>query len=129
MYTCPFLLEHPGNGIRRAEVAAEPAHLGANLGDGARWVVGHGIDEEGHAARTVSLVRDFLILDALELARAFLDGSLDVLLGHRRLFGGVDRQRSRGFPDGSPPPSFAAMVISRISFVNSAPRLASVAAL
>jgi hypothetical protein len=37
--------------------------------------------------------------------------------------------RRRGFPAGSPPPSFAAIVISRISLVNCAPRLASVAAL
>jgi hypothetical protein len=37
--------------------------------------------------------------------------------------------RSRAFPVGSPPPSLAAIVISRMSFVNSAPRLASVAAL
>jgi hypothetical protein len=37
--------------------------------------------------------------------------------------------RSRGFPAGSPPASLAAIVISRMSFVNWAPRLASVAAL
>jgi hypothetical protein len=37
--------------------------------------------------------------------------------------------RSRGFPAGSPPPIFAAIVISRISFVKCAPRFASVAAL
>ena len=37
--------------------------------------------------------------------------------------------RRRGFPAGSPPPTFAETVISRMSFVNSAPRLASVAAL
>ena len=37
--------------------------------------------------------------------------------------------RSRGLPAGSPPPCFADMVISRISFVKSAPRFASVAAL
>ena len=37
--------------------------------------------------------------------------------------------RRRGFPVGSPPPAFAATVISRISFVNMAPRLASAAAL
>jgi hypothetical protein len=37
--------------------------------------------------------------------------------------------RSRAFPAGSPPPILAAIVISRMSFVNNAPRLASVAAL
>jgi hypothetical protein len=37
--------------------------------------------------------------------------------------------RSRGLPFGSPPPNFAATVISRMSFVKSAPRLASAAAL
>jgi hypothetical protein len=37
--------------------------------------------------------------------------------------------RRRGFPAGSPPPIFAAIVISRISFVKWAPRFASAAAL
>ena len=37
--------------------------------------------------------------------------------------------RSLALPFGSPPPCFAEIVISRISFVNSAPRFASVAAL
>jgi hypothetical protein len=37
--------------------------------------------------------------------------------------------RKRGLPAGSPPPAFAATVISRMSYVNCAPRLASVAAL
>src|SRR2546422_2395570 len=36
--------------------------------------------------------------------------------------------RSRALPSGSPPPCFAAMVISRISLVKSAPRRASVTA-
>src|ERR1044071_9181894 len=36
--------------------------------------------------------------------------------------------RSRALPAGSPPPCFAAIVISRISLVNSAPRRASVTA-
>ena len=34
---------------------------------------------------------------------------------------------SDGLPSGSPPPSRAATVIARVSFVNSAPRLASTA--
>src|SRR5580704_14700089 len=37
-------------------------------------------------------------------------------------------ERSRGFDVGSPPPTRAAMVISRITLVNARPRLASVAA-
>jgi hypothetical protein len=36
--------------------------------------------------------------------------------------------RNRGFPLGSPPPPRAAIVISRISRVNKAPRFASVTA-
>src|SRR5882762_2445915 len=36
--------------------------------------------------------------------------------------------RRRGFESGSPPPTRAAMVISRITFVKMRPRLASVAA-
>src|SRR5207244_2726665 len=36
--------------------------------------------------------------------------------------------RSRAFPPGSPPPCLAAIVISRMSLVNNAPRRASVTA-
>ena len=85
-----LLLEHPRHGVRRAEVAAEARHLGADFGDGARRVVGHGVDEERDAAGAVALVRHFLVVDALELTRALLDRALDVLLRHRAAARRVD---------------------------------------
>ena len=105
------------------------ARLVAHLGDGARRVVGDRVDQQRDAAGAVALVHHFLIVDALELTGALLDRALDVLLRHRAAARCRSRCASRGLPPGSPPPSLAAMVISRMSFVNSAPRFASVAAL
>ena len=101
-----------------------------DFGDGARWIVGEREDQDRDAARAVTLVHDLLILDAFEVACAFLDGALDVLLRHRCSACAVSMAvRSRGLPAGSPPPIFAAIVISRMSLVKCAPRFASVAAL
>ena len=78
-----FLFEHPGHGIRRAEVPAEAAHLAAHFGDGARGIVRHGFNEERHPARAVAFVCDLVVIDTFELTRALLHRSLDVLLRHR----------------------------------------------
>src|SRR5687768_3420147 len=56
----------------------------AHLGNGPVRVVCHREDQDGDAAGAVTLVRDLLILDSLELSRTLLHGALDVLLRHRR---------------------------------------------
>ena len=77
-------IEHPGDGVGGAEVAAAARELVADLGDRARRVVGERLDHERDAAGSVALVHDLTVLDAFELAGALLDRALDVVLGHRR---------------------------------------------
>ncbi len=55
------------------------------------------------------------------IARSMLSFGIDASLAF------CTASASAGFPSGSPPPSRAATVIARVSFVNSAPRLASTA--
>src|SRR6185369_15039525 len=66
----------------RAEVAAVLFEDVADLGGGAVAVVGHRLDDQRDAARTVAFVRDFLVRGAFELAGAAFDGALDVVLRH-----------------------------------------------
>src|SRR5690606_2859769 len=73
-----------------AEVAAVPAEGVADLGHGAVGIVGGGLDEDGGAAGAVALVGELLVAAALELARALLDGAVDVLVGHVDGLGRVD---------------------------------------
>src|SRR6185312_2419761 len=47
-------------------------------------------NQNGDAAWSVSLVLDFGVLHALEIAGSFLDCALDVFLWHRRGFCGID---------------------------------------
>ena len=83
-------LEHPRHRISGPEISAVARQLVPHLGNRSIRVVGHGEDENGNTARTVTLVCDFLILDAFELACAFLDCALDVVLWHRCSAGGLD---------------------------------------
>lgn len=69
-----------------------------DLGDRSRRIVAQGGNENGDAPRTISLVLDLSIGDALEIARSFLDGALDVLLGHRLGFRRVDRRAQTRIP-------------------------------
>jgi len=75
----------------RSKVAAESRELVADLGDGAGGIVAQRGDQDRDAARTVTFVRHLDVVDALELARSFLDRALDVLLGHRSGLGRIDR--------------------------------------
>src|SRR5690606_38159237 len=86
----PLPVELPGDGAARAEGAAVLVHREAEIRDGPVRVVGQRLDIERSTAMAVPLVRDLLVLDALELARALLDGALDVLRGHVRGLRRVD---------------------------------------
>jgi hypothetical protein len=54
----------------------------ANLRGRAITVVGQGLDDYGDAAGAITLIADILVIVALAAARAFLDGALDIVLGH-----------------------------------------------
>src|SRR5206468_1462703 len=85
------LVEHPGDGARRRQVAAVLGDDAAHVGHGAVAVVGEHLDEDRDATRPVGLVGDLLVGDALELARALLDGALDVVGRHAVLARRGDR--------------------------------------
>src|SRR5581483_136531 len=78
----------PGIGHR----AAVAGHGGAHLGGCPVTVVGQAFNEKGHPAGTVSLIHDRLIISTAGIStRAALDGSLDVVGGHRCLASLLDR--------------------------------------
>ena len=45
-------------------------------------VVGEHLDQQGAAARSIGFVGEFLVIDTLEVTGAFLDGAIDIVLGH-----------------------------------------------
>ena len=77
-----LLLEHPGDAVGLAEVAAVLRERVAHLADGAVLVVGERLDHDRGAAGAVGLVGDLVVGDAGQLAGAALDGALDVVGGH-----------------------------------------------
>ncbi len=90
------LLEHPGDRVRLAEVAAGAVEGVADLGAGAVAVVAHRLDQDRGAAGAVALVDDPLDRGRVgALAGAAVDRPLDVVLGHRVLLRLVDRERQR----------------------------------
>jgi hypothetical protein len=64
-------------------------HL-AELGRGAHLVVGHDLDQDGDATRTIGLVGDLLVGDAGELTGTLLDRALDVVGRHVESLGRAD---------------------------------------
>ena len=72
----------------------------AHVGRRAVLVVGEHLDDDGHAARAVALVKDGLEVGAALFAGAAFDGAVDVVFGHAvraRLF---DGRRQRGVGRG-----------------------------
>src|ERR1700686_1614869 len=93
-----------------------------NLGGGAVLIVGRDFDNDRHPARRIALVNDLIeVLRLVPLTCPTLDGALDVIVRHAL--------RRRRLPFGSPPPVFAAMVISFDNLLKILPRLASIAPL
>jgi len=76
------LLEHPPDRARGAEVAAILLDQAADVGDGAVPVIRQCVDQDRDAARAVSLVGHLVVRDAFEIARALLDGAVDVVGRH-----------------------------------------------
>ena len=89
-------LEHVGHAAGGAQVAAVLGEDVADLGDGAVAVVGRAFDQDGHPARAVALEGDLLVGGPLQLARALLDGALDVVGGHVHALGLVHRRAQAG---------------------------------
>ena len=84
-------LEHPGDATQAPQAPA--AHLKdlANFARRAVPIFGEDVAQHGHATRAVALVGHFGVGLQRFAAAAFLDGSLDVVLGHAVLAGLVYR--------------------------------------
>src|ERR1700722_143577 len=95
-----LLGEHPGDGVGLAEVAAVFGEGVTNLANGAVFVVGEDVDDEGDAAGAVALVGDLLVGDAFEFSGAALDGSLDIVGGHVLCFRRNDGSAEAGVAVG-----------------------------
>ncbi len=75
-------VEIPGDGAALGHAAAVFGDDVADLGDGSVLVIGERVANQGDAPGAVGLVARFLVTDAAVLAGAFLDGLLDLVLGH-----------------------------------------------
>ena len=123
------LVEEVGDRAGRAEAAAVLGQQVAHVGAGAVAVLGHRLDEQGDAAGAVALVHD--VLDRRRVgarAGALGDRPLDVVLGHRGVARLLDGELQRRVALELAPPSRAAVVIARASFVKSLPRRESTTA-
>src|SRR5690606_29408422 len=85
-----LLLEGPRGRAARAELPAVLVEELADLGGRAVAVVGHHLEEEERPRGADALVEELFVRDALELARALLDGAGDVLARHVRVARGVE---------------------------------------
>ena len=59
----------------------------ANLTGSAVAVVGQGLDHHGHAAGTVALINDLLIVGGVRLAGRLLEHTINIVAGHIILLG------------------------------------------
>src|SRR5687767_9518219 len=61
-----------------------------DLADGAIFVVGGDLDDNGRSTGSISFVMEFFYMAALEFASAAHNGALDVIGGHAHCLGGGD---------------------------------------
>src|SRR5690606_5130148 len=85
-------VELPRHGAGLPERPAVLAEDVADLRDRAGRGVRQSFEVQRDAAGSLALVRAGLVVGALDLTRAALDGALDVLRGHVRGFGGLHRE-------------------------------------
>ena len=86
------MLELEGDAAVGAHVAAVLVEGVANVGDGARLVVGEAVDHHRSAADAVAFIADLDVIDAFEFAGALLDRVVDLVLGHIDCLALVDGQ-------------------------------------
>ncbi|MNN44940.1 hypothetical protein D3C81_1592500 [compost metagenome] len=84
--------EHECHRAFGAHVAAMLGERVAHFGHGSGAVVGQAVDDDGRAGQAVAFVADLFVVGAFQAAHAALDRALDVVLGHVRVHGLVDRQ-------------------------------------
>jgi hypothetical protein len=85
-----FPFEHPGDTALLTHVSTVLGESVADVADRAVAVVGCHVDQNGRAARAITLEHDLFDHAAFEFARAAHDGFLDVVGGHGNSLGGKD---------------------------------------
>ena len=75
-------VEHVIHAARFTQCAAMFIEDRAHFGCGAVPVVGHGIDQQGNAARPETLIAEFIVIDVVGAALGLLKYPVDVFLGH-----------------------------------------------
>ncbi|MNW55255.1 hypothetical protein D3C74_329030 [compost metagenome] len=89
--------EQVGHRARVRELAPVARERDADLRGGTVLVVREALDQDRDAARAVALVHDRLVVGAAGfLARAALEGAVDVVVGDRGLLGLLDGVEERG---------------------------------
>ena len=88
----PAMLEQVGDRTVGAEVAAVLRERVADIGDGARAIVRHAVDDHRGAVDAVALIADLFVVHAFEAAGAALDRALDRVLRHVLILRLVHRQ-------------------------------------
>ena len=81
--------KHEADAAGFAQVAAVLCEGAAHIAGGPVAVVGHRLDDHGHAIGAIPLIADFLVIIALTDLR-FLDRPIDHILGHGLRFGLFD---------------------------------------
>ena len=74
-----------------AHIAAVLAQCMTHFSHGAHLVIGHGVDHDGDATNAVTLVADFFVMHAFEVAGGFVDIAFDVVCRHIGGFGFFNR--------------------------------------
>ena len=75
----------------------------AKLGNGAVAVVGHRLDQDSDAVRTVALIGDLVVMHAVQIAAAALDGAVDGIVRHIGGLGVADALAQAGVGIGIAP--------------------------
>src|SRR5271155_4816280 len=84
-------MEHTRHCSRVRHIAAVFAKYVADLADRAIAIVGVDVEQNRNSARAIAFERELLISRARQLARAALDGPLDIILRHVLGLGGENR--------------------------------------
>jgi len=85
------MIEHERDRAGLGQIAAALGERRAHFAGGPIAIVGQDFDDDRDAARSIAFVADLLVILALA-AQGFLDGALDIVLGHILRAGRDDRR-------------------------------------
>jgi len=91
IWITPLRFEHPGDASRAAEVAAVDFENFANFTSSPVSILRQDLAQDCDAIRSVTFVQNLVVGFGFEVAGPLLDRPVDGVVGHRCLFGAVDR--------------------------------------